>query len=474
MQIKDFNLKGTDKITKINAVLKEEFGMKISAGFPKKEKLETIKEMSEMAIIKLKDTSKHFQLEPEYAKFLGVKDVIETMLSEGQYANSPAYQGMKQELYADVTRLMDSGCTNEEAVAETMNIFRKNPKYCYDDNHVKPIVIKMVKEYMQEGEVGTLAGGIGGALASPAIGAALEPWIPGAQAALSGTGGRIGTAVAGGIVGDKLTDSVLRGLSEEIGIAVEDLESYDAIEEKLNMFAEVSGKSRDSVVGFLNGLEEDALPQGIQMFGRKIAERKLTDSISYMYKLQKDGKSVEDIAKELGMKPEEVKDAMSKTESVEENKMNMFDDIIADLLSEEVKVEEAEVVMAVRALADDIQDQIERIGRMVNEDIPAIADQMSSEMGAQQAAQFKDSMEGVLSGHLEATKASKTSIDGIVGGLTGEGSIGSMGDLAEPSVDDMPSDLAPEEPSIDDLAVDDNVPAAAGPADEPLGRAPIE
>ena len=194
-----------------------------------------------------------------------------------------------------------------------------------------------------------------------------------------------------------------------------------------------------------------------------------------MYKLQKDGKSVEEIAKELDMIPEEVKDAMSKTtESVEENKMNMFDDIIADLLSEEVKVEEAEVVMAVRALADDIQDQIERIGRMVNEDIPAIADQMSSEMGAQQAAQFKDSMEGVLSGHLEATKASKDSIDSIVGGLTGEGSVGSLGDLAEPSVDDMPSDLAPEEPSIDDLAVDDNIPAASGPAEEPLGRAPIE
>jgi hypothetical protein len=260
-----------------------------------------------------------------------------------------------------------------------------------------------------------------------------------------------------------------------MGIAVEDLASYDAIQEKLDMFAEVSGKSRDSVIGFLNGLEEDALPQGIQMFGRKIAERKLTDSISYMYKLQKDGKSVEDIAKELGMKPEEVKDAMSKTaESVEENNMNMFDDIIADMLSEEVKVEEAEVVMAVRALADDIQDQIERIGRMVNEDIPAIADQMSSEMGAQQAAQFKDSMEGILSSHLETTKASKGSIDGIVGGLTGEGSMGGMGDLTDPSADAMPTDLAPEEPSIDDLAVGDNVPAASGPEEEPLGRAPIE
>lgn len=471
MQIKDFNLKGTDKISKINAVLKEEFGMSISAGFPKKEKLETIKEMSEMAIIKLKDTTKHFQLEPEYAKFLGVKDVIDTMLSEGYYAESPAYEGMKQELYASVVSLMDSGCTNEETVAQTMNEFRKNPKYCYDDNHIKPLVIKMVKEYMDEGEVGTLAGGIAGYKAGTAAGAKIGGSIGGVPGAA--IGGALG-AIGGGILGDKLTDSVLRGLSEEIGIAVEDLESYDAIQEKLDMFAEVSGKSRDSVIGFLNGLEEDALPQGIQMFGRKIAERKLNDSIQYMYKLQKDGKSVEEIAKELDMKPEEVKDAMSKTESVEENKMNMFDDIIADLLSEEVKVEEAEVVMAVRALADDIQDQIEKIGRMVNEDIPAIADQMSSEMGAQQAAQFKDSMEAVLSGHLEASKASKTSIDGIIGGLTGEGSVGSLGDLAEPNVDDMPSDLAPQEPSIDDLAVDDNVPAAAGPVEEPLGRAPIE
>jgi hypothetical protein len=176
------------------------------------------------------------------------------------------------------------------------------------------------------------------------------------------------------------------------------------------------------------------------------------------------------------MKPEEVKDAMSKTaESVEENNMNMFDDIIADMLSEEVKVEEAEVLMAVRALADDIQDQVERVGRMVNEDLPAIADQMMSEMGAQQAAQFKDSMEGILSGHLEATKASKNSIDGIIGGLTGEGSMGSLGDLAEPDMgDEMPVDLGNQEPSIDDLAVDDNVPAAAGPEEEPLGRAPIE
>ena len=39
------------------------------------------------------------------------------------------------------------------------------------------------------------------------------------------------------------------------------------------MFAEVSGKSRDAVVGFLNGLEEEAVAGGIQMFGKKVAEQ---------------------------------------------------------------------------------------------------------------------------------------------------------------------------------------------------------
>src|SRR6056300_1459841 len=37
------------------------------------------------------------------------------------------------------------------------------------------------------------------------------------------------------------------------------------------MFAQVSGKSRDSIVGFLNGLEEDKVEAGIRYFGGQIA-----------------------------------------------------------------------------------------------------------------------------------------------------------------------------------------------------------
>ena len=75
-----------------------------------------------------------------------------------------------------------------------------------------------------------------------------------------------------------MNERLLSELAKEVGVELENLESYDAIEEKLNMFAQVSGKSRDAVVGFLNGLEEDALTGGIQMFGKKIGEQ---NSIQY-------------------------------------------------------------------------------------------------------------------------------------------------------------------------------------------------
>ena len=67
-----------------------------------------------------------------------------------------------------------------------------------------------------------------------------------------------------------LIEYLLRELAKECGVDIEDNTSLEAIEEKIGLFAEVSGKSRDAVVGFLNGLEEDAVVGGIQMFGKKV------------------------------------------------------------------------------------------------------------------------------------------------------------------------------------------------------------
>ena len=119
--------------------------------------------------------------------------------------------------------------------------------------------------------------------------------------------------------------------------------------------------------------------------------------------------------------------------------------------------------MALRALADDVQDHIERIGRMMNEDIPAIADQMSAEFGAEQAAQMKSSMEASLGALLDANKMGKEGIDATVGSLTGVGSMAGAG---------MDQQAGLAEPELD--APVDNVPAAAGPEEEPMGRAPVD
>ena len=253
------------------------------------------------------------------------------MLEEGVYADSPALEGMRQELNAEVQNLMDGGYTVDEACAETMNRYRQDPRYAYDDEFVLPIVIKAAKAYESSCNRESIESDIN------------EP--------------------------------VLRELAKEVGIDLDTVENYDAIEEKLGTFADVSGKSRDAVVGFLNGLELDSITPCIQMFGAKIGEQnKFTgarqDAIEKGEKeFEVDGKTY----KVSGDTKDEEKQAKKESK--------MFDDIVDEMIAEEVEVEQAEVVMAIRALADDVQNHIERIGRMVNEDIPAIADQMVAEFG---------------------------------------------------------------------------------------------
>jgi uncharacterized protein YoxC len=431
MFIRDFNQQGQTKINKINELLSKEFGMSIKTSFPKKEKLNNILEMSNKAIIKLKDSSKNFQLEPEYAKFLGIKDIMQTMIAEGMYAESPANIQMKEKLCAEVQQLMDSGCTESEAVTNCMVNFKKGPT-AHSEEWALPIVMMAAKQYMQDSNCESLE-----------------------EIAVEGPN-------------TDLNEYLLSELAKEVGVELTDPSSIDAIEEKLGLFAEVSGKSRDSVVGFLNGLEEDALPQGIKFFGAKVSEQNKFTGARKDAILQ--GKDEFEVDGETYKVTGDTKD--------EKKNESMFDDIIDDMLSEEIEgttVEEAEVVMAVRALADDIQDHVERLGRMVNEDIPAIADQMIHEFGADKSAQFKASAEETLSSALESAKQAKEGVNQLVGGITGE-DMGLAGDDTG-SIDDMP--LGGDSP-IDDMEelpepeMDVNEPAAAGPEEEPLGRAPIE
>ena len=435
MFLKEFNQNGKEKVAKVNKFLREEFNMSISS-FPKKKKLTAVKEKAELALVRIKGSSKQFQMQPEYAKYLGLRDLAQTMLNEGMYAESPAYMEMKDQLMASVRQLMDSGYTVDEASKECMNRYRQDSRFAYDDEHVLPIVLKAAKEYFESG---------------------------------CGTHESVGEEIAEAPETD-LNEYLVRELAKECGVELEDNESLKTIEEKLEMFAQVSGKSRDAVVGFLNGLEEDTVANGIKMFGAKIRE----------------ANAFVDARRKAIAAGDEEFEVDGKTFKVtgdtkdEKKNESMFDDIIDDLLNEELEgtsVEEAEVVMAVRALADDIQDQVERLGRMVNEDLPAIADQMIHEFGAQRAAQFRDTAEGVLQAALAGAREGKEGINALVGEITGQESVVSgLGDTGDIPMD--PSQVTGDE--MDDMAgaeepaMDLNEPAAAGPEDEPMGRAPVE
>ena len=413
MKITNFNQSPAKKIAKINEYLQEAHGVKVG-GFHTKDQLISVREQAEQQVITLRNSNKKFNLDPEYAKYLGVKDVIDVMLGEGMYVESPATKAMSSEVQETVKQLMDSGYTMDEASSECMNRFRQDSRFAYDDEFVLPIVLKAAKDYYES--CGSTHEGMYEAPSTD------------------------------------LGETLMVALAKECGVELTDPSSIDAIEEKLNMFAEVSGKSRDSVAGFLNSLEEDALTSGIQFFGAKIGEANKPDFLD----LDKDGDKEEPMKKAA-------KDA---------KKESMFDDIIDNMLAEEVDVEQAEVVMAARALADDIQDMVARLGKMQNEDVPAIADQMRAEMGADVASGFNSQMGATLSAHLEATKATKDAMETAIAGITGEAPLGAPGGdmgLAEPT-----ADVGEEEPSIDDMAMDTTEPAAAGPEEEPLGRAPVE
>jgi hypothetical protein len=306
-------------------------------------------------------------------------------------------------------------------------------RFAYDDEHVMPIILSAAKNYLEscgmnhesieeEGE-----------------------YIPETD----------------------LNDSLLRELAKECGVELTGTESLEAIEEKLESFAKVTEKSRDAVVGFLNGLDEDAVANGIKMFGAKVAEQnKFTGA-------RKD--AIAKGEKKFTVDGEEY-EVTGDTEDEKKNESTMFDSIIDDMLNEEVEgtsIEEAEVVMAVRALADDIQGHVEEIGRMMNESLPAIADQMRGEMGAQAAATFADSVNGLLSGYLENSKLAKDGIDNAIAGLIGAGTIVNTDDMGLGDTADLGAPAEPEV-GLEEPAMDVNEPAAAGPEEEPLGRTPVE
>lgn len=511
MILREFNKTPSDKIKDINKLLSEQFGFSLLRKTPSKAQLEKLLENAQRALTTLRSGGKKFQLDPEYVKFLCIRDLTQTMMESGMYAESPAYNQMCEHIGETVHDLMDSGYTAEEACSECMNRYRQDSRYAYDDEYVMPIVLRAAKDYVRE--------------YGHSMGQRLQELEEDS----------IQTQPSAGLV---------RRIAKESGIRMESMHSLDEVELKLEQYAQATGKTRGAVIEFLEGLDDKKLSAGIQMFDRKISETNAfiaarRDAIKHDKKeFEIDGKkypvtgadkaevksikesvnevsiyydAVQDVAKAIFHRLQvNHKDQIKSVSTVDvqravfdvaerrakrgvdelgssdvsilvnrvlddlglNNKTNEYESYLnlSDMMiAEDVDIEQAEVVMAVRALVSDLQDHVERLGRMVNEELPAIADQVRTEMGTDQAQSFLDSTTQLLSTQLEATRTAKEGMDQAVGMLTGE-EIGGLGDTGDLGGDD---DLDLDDLGLGGDDVVDNIDAASGPEDEPLGRAAI-
>ena len=139
-------------------------------------------------------------------------------------------------------------------------------------------------------------------------------------------------------------------------------------------------------------------------------------------------------------------------------------------VKENEDLEQAETVLASKNLVDSLQGMIEDLGKMQNEDLAAITDQMQTQFGVDKAGSFNANVNGIIDNLLNAAKEAKESVNNEVLMLQGEAPASTMAD--EPAMD-MPADdegdsLEIEEPVDAETDGDDS---ASGPLDEPLGRA---
>tara|TARA_Y100001972_G_scaffold105987_1_gene134032 strand:+ start:4255 stop:5538 length:1284 start_codon:yes stop_codon:yes gene_type:complete len=427
MNVNQFNTNNLDRLGKIQKYLVENYDINVGKVLPQK-KLDKAYRAVEQRIANLRNKGSKFQQDPNYGMNIMVRDALGIMITEGLYYEGENYRKLMDELYEYSCSLAESGDDYDTVMASAGKKYDVMPA-----RYPKEMVLAALAEQLKP--MYEIAPAVAGAMRAGAMG-----FGAGAGAGLTGGSVNLESEI-NELENPPVEDNPLKYLDKE--------GNYE--NEVDRKFAYIMGKALGKQDYFNFSLSE--LFAELESIDVKMADALEQEYIKH--------------AKAQGEKP------MSFKESKQPSSFDIFlDEVVDSMVTEEIagtSVEEAEVVMAARALSNDIQDHIERIGRMVNEDLPAISDSMAHEFGVEKARSFKDGMEQLLSSTLEANKAAKEGIDGILSGITGEGEMG--GGMMDEPADDMMA-----EPALDDVPLDDfdGADAEAGPIDEPLGRAEKE
>lgn len=148
----------------------------------------------------------------------------------------------------------------------------------------------------------------------------------------------------------------------------------------------------------------------------------------------------------------------------------------------ETEVSQAEVMMAAKGFSQELQEMVEKIGRLQNEDLPPVTDQMRETYGTASSSAFQTQIYGALQGVMDSLYTAKGQVDDAVSNMASTGQVGAETDMDVPmdGMDDGMGDVggmdadAGMDADLDNIAGDldsgDEF-GAAGDGEEPLGRA---
>lgn len=149
----------------------------------------------------------------------------------------------------------------------------------------------------------------------------------------------------------------------------------------------------------------------------------------------------------------------------------------------EAETAQAESLIAAKSFSQELQDMIEKLGRLVNENLPAVSEQMRDAYGADVATGFEDQVSTTLNGVMDSLRNSKQEIDNSVSTIADGGApTNDMDDFSDDELEggfddeldldgDVDLDVDAELELGDEFGGDD---AMAGEVDEPLGRSKKE
>lgn len=116
----------------------------------------------------------------------------------------------------------------------------------------------------------------------------------------------------------------------------------------------------------------------------------------------------------------------------------------------ESELVQAEVIMASKSFSQELQDMVEKIGRLMNEELGPVVDQMREAFGSEQADSFNSVASSKLQSVIDTLKNTKNEIDVAIESISDGGLADIAGDVDSLADDDFASE--PEQEAEEQIA----------------------